>query len=276
MSGIVFYRTADRKRIAEFYAGSIGMEIWLDQADCVYLRHGNLIIGFHERPEADRDGLVSVVLPDRASVDRMHARLVKYARGTPREDERYHSHHFFAEDPEGRALEIQSSEGAIPPILDGRDLLTTRRSVRVYRPEPVGAEALAALFDLVRLAPSARNTQPWSFVVVRDRERLARLAAVREDSSAPIGCAPMAVAVSADPDLTPCPIEDACIAAYHLLLAARLQGLGTCWIGRMDRDDVKEILSIPRGHIIATVTPLGYPAETPALRERVPVRVREI
>ncbi len=276
MSGIVFHKTTDRKRIADFYAGVIGMEVWLDQADCTYLRHGNLILGFHEQPESDRGGLITVVLPDRAAVDRVHARLGRNARGAPREDVRHHAYHFFAEDPEGRALEILSFEGAIPPILDGRDLLATRRSVRAYRGDPVDPETLAALFDLVRLAPSARNTQPWSFVVVRDRERLARLAAVRGDSSAPIGRAPMAVAISTDPGLSPCPVEDACIAAYHFLLAARLLGLGTCWIGRLDREDVKGILSIPPGHYIATVTPLGYPAETPALRERVPVRVREI
>jgi nitroreductase len=276
MSGIVFHKTTDRRRIADFYVESIGMEIWLEEADCTLLRHGNLILGFHEQPEADTGGLITFVLPDRTGVDAAHSRLGSHARGGPRSDERYRIYHFFATDPEGRALEIQSFDRAIPPILDGVELLSTRRSVREYREGPVDPGTLAAILDLARLAPSARNTQPWSFVVARDPQRLARLAAVRGDSSAPLSRAPTAVAVTADPALTPCPVEDACIAAYHLLLAARLHGLGTCWIGRMDRDDVKEILGIPSGHYVATVTPLGYPAETPLMRERGAVRVREV
>ncbi|TES93871.1 MAG: hypothetical protein E3J87_01400 [Candidatus Cloacimonadota bacterium] len=53
------------------------------------------------------------------------------------------------------------------------------------------------------------------------------------------------------------------MAAYHFTLAAWNFGLGTCWIGGMDRDDVKEALGIPQEHYVATVTPLGYPAEQP-------------
>ena len=42
-----------------------------------------------------------------------------------------------------------------------------------------------------------------------------------------------------------------------------MQGLGTCWIAAMDKVDAKECLGIPLDHYIATVTPLGYPAESP-------------
>src|SRR5512143_978146 len=105
-------------------------------------------------------------------------------------------------------------------MMDGKELLTTRRSVRAYRNDPVDPSILSSLFELARVAPSARNTQPWTFTIVRDREKLARLAAVRGDSSAPIGGAPMAVAISADPEITPLPVDDASIAAYHFMLAA--------------------------------------------------------
>lgn len=161
-------------------------------------------------------------------------------------------------------------------MMSGRQLLTTRRSVRAYRNDPIDPAILSELFDLARVAPSARNRQPWTFTLVRSREKLARLASIRGDSSAPIGRAPMAVAITADPQITPLPVDDASIAAYHLMLAAWLSGLGTCWIGGMNLDEVKEILDIPKDHYVATVTPLGYPVETPPMGERETVRIREM
>ena len=54
---------------------------------------------------------------------------------------------------------------------------------------------------------------------------------------------------------------DATIAFTHLILAARAEGLGTCWIGAFDNERVKEILGVPEGWNVAALTPLGYPAE---------------
>ncbi|MDM7917149.1 MAG: nitroreductase family protein [Candidatus Eisenbacteria bacterium] len=276
MSGIVFWKTTDREGIVRFYTERVGMERWLDQPDCSFLCHGNLILGFHQQPSADREGLITFFYPDRASVDRMYERLRDCAKSEPKANEKFSIYHFFASDPEGRSLEFQSFDHPLPAFLTGEELLQTRRSIRIFRDEPVDPAVLSRLLRLARVAPSARNTQPWLFVVIRDRERLARLAAVRGDSSAPIAQAPMAVAIAADPQISPLPIDDACIATYHFLLAAHLHGLGGCWIGAMNRDDVKEILGIDPRFFVATVTPLGWPAEMPAMRPRQEVRVRQV
>jgi nitroreductase len=57
--------------------------------------------------------------------------------------------------------------------------------------------------------------------------------------------------------------QDGCIAAYHFIMSAWDHGIGTCWMAAMDRDDIKEWLDIPKGHYIATVTPIGYPYKVP-------------
>ncbi|MFX0116732.1 MAG: nitroreductase family protein, partial [Candidatus Hodarchaeota archaeon] len=101
----------------------------------------------------------------------------------------------------------------------------------------------------------------YYFVVIekeKNPEKLEFLGSVRAPNSQPISQAPVAVAICADPSKTGAPIQDACIAAYHFLLAAHAHGLGTCWIGSMDRDDVKQALGVPKNHYVATVTPLGY------------------
>ncbi|MBD3162383.1 MAG: nitroreductase, partial [Candidatus Eisenbacteria bacterium] len=186
----------------------------------------------------------------------------------------YRIYHFFASDPEGRPLEFQSFDPPVMPHLSGDELLRTRRSIRRYTEAEVPDDLIRETIEECALAPSSHNSQPCTFVTVRDREKRERLAALREDSSAPIGRAPAAIAVCADPDRTGRPLEDGCIAGTYLLLAAWNRGLGTCWIGGMDREDVKEILGVPAGWIVAMITPIGWPAVLPDPPERVPVRSR--
>jgi nitroreductase len=275
MSGILFFKTTSLDTIVPFYTGRIGMKVWLRQPDVVILKHGNLLLGMHEQPEADLEGLITFFYGSSAEVDAMHGSLREVATTEPKRNEKYGIYHFFARDPEGRALEFQSFEHPIEPYLDGEELLLTRRSVRRYEALPVPEETLCRIFERCACAPSARNTQPWYYLTIRDRQTIDRLAAVRGDSSAPIAQAPMAVAICADPARTPRAVEDGCIAAYHFLLVSWVHGLGTCWIGAMDQDEVKGILGIPRDHYIATVTPLGYPAERPEMRTRKEIEVRE-
>ena len=274
MSGIVFFRTRRLEEIREFYTRRAGMEVWLDQGDVSILKEGNLLVGFHQAERADLDGLITFFCPDRMAVDRMYERFAVEAKAPPRVNEKYRIYHFFAADPEGRGLEFQSFEHAIGPHLDGAEILATRRSVRRFVDRAVEGPLLDAIFESCRLAPSARNSQPCSFIVVRDRERLARLAALRGESSAPIARAPVAVAVTSDPAISPRHVQDGCIATYHLILAAWAQGLGTCWIGGMDRPEAKQILDVPEDQYLVTVTPLGYPAERPVPGDRTPARVR--
>jgi nitroreductase len=275
MSGIIFFKTAALDSIVAFYANRIGMEVWLRQPAVTILKHGNLLLGFHRQPDADTAGLVTFFYGNRAGVDAMYAGLRDIAAKPPERNESYDIYHFFARDPEGRMLEFQSFEHPVAPHLDGEELLLSRRSVRRYDPRPVPEDVIDRVFTDCACAPSAKNTQPWYFLTIRDADRLERLAAVRGDSSAPIARASMAVAICTDPARTPREVEDGCIAAYHFLLASWAHGLGTCWIGGMNQDAVKEILGVPGEHYVATVTPVGYPAETRPMPARREIEVRE-
>lgn len=150
----------------------------------------------------------------------------------------------------------------------GMELLKSRRSVRHYENREVEDEILWKVFELCRYSPTSRNSQGYYFVVIKDRKVLNFLAGLRGQSSAPIARAPVAVAVCSNPEVSKRHVQDGCIAAYHFMLAAWSQGLGTCWIAAMDRDDVKAILNVPREHYVATVTPLGYPSEIPPMPQR--------
>ena len=154
-------------------------------------------------------------------------------------------------------------------VLNGKELLMKRRSIREFKDKEVPKDVLHEVFELSRYAPTASNSQAYYFVIVTDKKALEELANVR-GGSAPIARAPMAVAICVDPDKTSRPMEDGCIATYHFMLAARFYGLGTCWIADMNRENVKQILNVPQNHLITTVTPLGYPVKEPAAPERKP------
>lgn len=270
MSGLIFLPTSDLKALIPFYQSKLGMNIWLDQGDCAVLQHGNLLLGFCERPVEPFDGIITLFYETPEEVDAIYQALQDLAEEAPKENEAYRIYHFFARDPEDRRLEFQAFLHELQPYLSGRDLLATRRSIRKFKEEPIPEEQLWEVIGFCRWAPSSKNTQGVTYTVIRDREVISFLADLRGSSSAPIAAAPLAIAISADPEISGRPEQDACIAAYHLTLTARLHGLGTCWIADLDRDEVKERLGIPVEHYLATVSPLGFPAERPEVRPRKP------
>ena len=64
---------------------------------------------------------------------------------------------------------------------------------------------------------------------------------------------------------------DLAIAMEHLSLAATAEGLGTCWIGAFDQDQVREVLGIPESAKVVELMTLGYPADSPRPKGRKPV-----
>nr|MBN2277762.1 nitroreductase family protein [candidate division Zixibacteria bacterium] len=268
MSGIFFFKTGMLKQLKEFYTGRIGCTVWLEQADCVILKHGNMLFGFCDRDRIEREGMLTFFFEIREQVDRYYEKLKDIAVSGPVDNEKYGIYQFFARDPEGRSLEFQYFNHRTAGYYDGEELLVTRRSVRKFKPSPIPDEVLAKVLEICRYAPTALNTQGYYFRLIRDRGTIEWLSERRGSSTGPIAGSPMAVAICADSSLTKRPEQDGCIAAYHFMLAAWTQGLGTCWIAAMDREDIKERLQIPKEHYVATVTPLGYP-------EKLPLRVPE-
>jgi len=149
--------------------------------------------------------------------------------------------------------------------MDTLQAIKERRSIRKYDPKAVPEEKLTQILEAGRWAPSAGNSQPWKFIVVRDekvKDELARVAVYGSFMAE----APVAIAVVIDPHASNHPVEDGAAATQNILLAAHALGLGTCWIGSYDsgyEESVKEVLGIPRDKRVLSLISLGYPAESP-------------
>ena len=145
------------------------------------------------------------------------------------------------------------------------EAVMTRRSVRSYRPDPVPEDALNRILEAVKMAPSGSNRQPWKFIVVTDSEKRRRLMEICGNQRF-VAEAPVAI-VGCGKDVKynrggymgdKAFLVDVSIAFTHLILAARAEGLGTCWIGDFENRKVKELFDVPYDYDVVAVTPLGY------------------
>jgi nitroreductase len=154
--------------------------------------------------------------------------------------------------------------------MDLMEAIKTRRSIRKYKSTPVPESLLKDVLNAARLAPSADNSQPWKFVVVRDEQTKLRLANASNGQKF-MAQAPVIIVACGIPDeafptvggYMSSHVLDVSIAVDHLTLAAHSVGLGTCWIAAFKEDKVREALGIPEDVRVVALTPLGYPDEVP-------------
>lgn len=153
------------------------------------------------------------------------------------------------------------------------DLVYQRQSDRKYIDKPIEKEKLMRCLEASRLAPSASNSQPWSFVVVDQPELCHKmgLAAIGPLSSFNKFAtqAPVIVAIIMEKPKVitevggrikkkEYPLIDAGITAEHFCLQAAEEGLGSCMLGWFDEKKVKELLHVPEEKSIPLLITVGY------------------
>lgn len=161
--------------------------------------------------------------------------------------------------------------------MDVWEAIKSRRSVRRFRQEAISKETLLELVEAARCAPSAANRQPLEFVIVNAEEQTAQVFAqlawagyVRPRRDPPAGRRPVAyiiVLVHTEKVMAEFGKVDAAAAIENILLAAQGKGIGSCWLGAINRDELREILKIPDKYDIDSVVALGYPDEQPVMED---------
>jgi nitroreductase len=170
------------------------------------------------------------------------------------------------------------------------DLVWKRQSTRAYISRKVDREKIDRCIEAARLAPSACNSQPWSFIVVDDPQTKAQLdtaafsgvyGAVSAAKQAPV----MIVVVTEHANYTArlggffrkiqYSLIDIGIACEHLVLQAAEEGLGTCWIGWFNEKKLKKVLNLPRSTKVDVLITIGYAADN-TVREKTRKTLDEI
>lgn len=144
------------------------------------------------------------------------------------------------------------------------NFITSRRSIRNFTSEPVSEEDLMIILKSAMAAPSARNVQPWSFVVVQERKTLDRLAEVHPYGKM-LAEATLAIAVIGDSEKSDYWAQDCSAVTQNILLSARGLGLGSVWLGVHPKPDrikaVRDTLGIPENMQILSLVPIGHPTK---------------
>lgn len=178
------------------------------------------------------------------------------------------------------------------------DVIRNRRAVRDFTDSPLTRIIIERLIGAAILAPSAMNLQPWTFAALLDHNRIDSYAerarkwllenapengldvAARQILEKPgfstFHHAPALILILAQSSATQA-IEDCCLAAENLMLAARGEGIGSCWIGFgrswLNLASTKRELALPDAcHVVAPIV-LGYPSAWPAPHGRKPAEI---
>jgi nitroreductase len=152
--------------------------------------------------------------------------------------------------------------------MDAIEALKTRRSIRAYKPEKVDKKLIEDVLDCGRLAASARNVQPWEFVVITDAEVLKKLSGLAENGRFLANCPACIVVLCKECNYF---LEDGSAATQNILVAARAHGLGSCWIAGDKKpyaQAVCDLVGAPKGFKLISLIALGHPNEKPERPKR--------
>ena len=152
--------------------------------------------------------------------------------------------------------------------------ILTRRSIRKYINKNIPGDYYEIMLNAAMHAPSARNRQPWHFIIVSDREILKSLSEVNT-SWKMLENASGAIVVCGDTELEETEsflIQDCSAATQNILLAAHELGLGSVWLGVHPREDrllpLIDILHIPKNILPVSMIAIGRPDESREIPDR--------
>jgi nitroreductase len=156
------------------------------------------------------------------------------------------------------------------------ELIVKRRTIRRFKQEEVSEKLLNKLVNAGRLAPSGANLQPLEFIIANNTEWVDKLfpalkwaGYIAPAGNPPEGKQPMAyIIVLINTEIRSQGGEvDAAAAIENMILTALEDGIGSCWLGAIDRDQLRKIFNIPQKYRVDSVLALGYPDESPVVEE---------
>ena len=155
--------------------------------------------------------------------------------------------------------------------------IMTRTSIRQYTDEPVSKADIETMLRAGMAAPTAVNRQPWHFVVINSKKKLAELAGDNPRGGM-LKKAPLAIVVCGNMDKA-LPgqgrgfwVQDCSAATENILLAANAIGLGAVWTGLYPDENragvVAKVLKLPKTYIPLCTIVIGHPAEQPTPKDK--------
>ncbi|MFA5350948.1 MAG: nitroreductase family protein [Candidatus Omnitrophota bacterium] len=160
--------------------------------------------------------------------------------------------------------------------MENLDILRIRRSIRTFQNRGIVKEDLEKLLDCARFAPTARNVQPWEFLVVTDKQKLIELAKLADNGRFMAQAAACIAVFCAD---TKYYLEDGCAATCNILLAATALGIGSCWVAGDKKPYCRQVCTLfnaPSDMRLISLIALGYPQEKDCFKQSAKRQLKEL
>ncbi|MDW7679032.1 MAG: nitroreductase family protein [bacterium] len=154
------------------------------------------------------------------------------------------------------------------------DLIVKRRTIRSFEQKPIAPDLLKKITNAGRLAPSGANLQPLEFLVITEQSLLGKVFATLKWAAyiAPAGDPPSDkrptayIIVLINTEIKKEKGEvDAAAAIENMILTALEEDVGACWLGSINRQEIRELFSIPDNYRIDSVVAFGYPSDFPVV-----------
>lgn len=148
--------------------------------------------------------------------------------------------------------------------------ILNRRSIRKFMDRRITDEELHTMLRAAMTGPTCANTRDWSFLVVRGKEMLGKMADANGKPAEPLRHCDVGILILGDlnrafPEAKDYWVIDGAIAGQNMILAAEGLGIGSVWLGtwpQMERvDNQRKLFSLPDTVIPHSVIAFGYPAE---------------
>jgi nitroreductase len=142
--------------------------------------------------------------------------------------------------------------------MDVFEAIQERRSIRSYEDKPVEREKMEKILEAGRLAPSAKNVEPWHFIAVTNAAKRKVLSGGTWAKF--LSQSPLVIVACGDKKASPNWYAiDVALAVENMVLTAVSMGLGTCCVGSFNEKDVKSALKIPENFEVLIMLAVGYP-----------------
>jgi nitroreductase len=141
-------------------------------------------------------------------------------------------------------------------------LIKSRHSVRKFKPDPVGDLVISDALECAARAPTAMNTQPWLFGVLKDKTTLSNIGAMTDNGRFIADC-PLCFAVFGEKNQKYY-LEDCCAATENLILALQAYGVSSCWVAGEKKpyvEEVRKLLGVPEGYTLVSLVAAGSPMD---------------
>lgn len=161
--------------------------------------------------------------------------------------------------------------------MDALETLKTRRSVRKYTSQEISESDMHTLLEAGMSGPSCVNSRDWSFITVRNKETLRKLAECNGMHATMLPDAAAAIVVCGDldrayPKAKDYWVVDCSIAAQNIIIAATTLGIGSVWLGTWPQkhkvQNIQKLFSLPDTIVPLAVVALGYPDPTEEIRPK--------